>query len=178
MNGLYIVLLYNEVRFQVDEFFERSTVRESRLEFMPISTQVKLMIPYEITQTMWKLICTLSLCKSMTIYSQSTGRNNSHTIMTMVFRWCSHLRLTWIWESMRDLFTQYLSYCRILVGCKASSCQHLWWSVHCGMSIIWIGICCNVCSKSRNRLMSFCNHKRRITFSGRATFLTAIFRTL
>ena len=39
ISGMYIVLLYNHIRFKTDEFGEGSVIKEARIKYIPISSQ-------------------------------------------------------------------------------------------------------------------------------------------
>ena len=41
LSGKYIVLLYNQIRFEPQEFLEKSKIEESRISWIPISSQVR-----------------------------------------------------------------------------------------------------------------------------------------
>ena len=47
----YIVLLYNEIRFDSEEYFYQSRVHESRILYIPISSQIKQIIPLKVQRT-------------------------------------------------------------------------------------------------------------------------------
>ena len=47
----FIVLLYNEIRFDTEKFFYESRVYESRIIYIPISSQIKQVIPFKIQRT-------------------------------------------------------------------------------------------------------------------------------
>ena len=45
----YIVLLYNELIFRPESFFEASTIKESRIYYIPVSSQTRQLIQYQVT---------------------------------------------------------------------------------------------------------------------------------
>ena len=47
----YIILLYNQVRFDPEHFLESSKIRESRIVYIPISSQVRNIHPYTLRQS-------------------------------------------------------------------------------------------------------------------------------
>ena len=51
ISGKYIVLLYNEVTFNTERYFDESKNFHSRLMYIPISSQLREIIPLKITTT-------------------------------------------------------------------------------------------------------------------------------
>ena len=51
LSGKYIVLLYNQIRFAPNDFFEASTVKESRISYIPFNSQIRLTNPFSIQMT-------------------------------------------------------------------------------------------------------------------------------
>lgn len=49
LSGKYIVLLYNSMRFLTEEFGEEKTMSEARIIYIPISSQIRELIPYKVT---------------------------------------------------------------------------------------------------------------------------------
>ena len=49
LRGKFIVLLYNRVRFIVDGFNEQTLIRESVLKYIPVSSQTRQIVPFEVT---------------------------------------------------------------------------------------------------------------------------------
>ena len=47
----YIILLYNQVRFDPEHFLESSKIRESRIVYIPISSQVRNIHPFALRQS-------------------------------------------------------------------------------------------------------------------------------
>mmetsp|Transcript_35517 Transcript_35517/g.43513 ORF Transcript_35517/g.43513 Transcript_35517/m.43513 type:complete len:96 (+) Transcript_35517:676-963(+) len=45
--GKYVVLLYNEVRFVTNKFGSEALAKEARISYVPISTQSRQLIPFE-----------------------------------------------------------------------------------------------------------------------------------
>ena len=45
------MLLYNQIRFEPREFLEKSKIEESRIRYIPISSQVRQINPFNIQQT-------------------------------------------------------------------------------------------------------------------------------
>ena len=41
LSGLYIVLLYNQVRFDSNAMWEHASVKESRILYIPVSSQIR-----------------------------------------------------------------------------------------------------------------------------------------
>ena len=41
LRGKYILLLYNQIRFQTEEYFEEAAVKEAVLQYVPISSQTR-----------------------------------------------------------------------------------------------------------------------------------------
>ena len=46
LSGKYIVLLYNQVRFKTEEFGSDSLVKEGRIMYIPVSSQIRELIPF------------------------------------------------------------------------------------------------------------------------------------
>ena len=44
----FIVLLYNQIRFNPKGFLDAATIPESRISYIPISSQVRQIIPYKV----------------------------------------------------------------------------------------------------------------------------------
>ena len=44
----YIAIIYNHIRFDSEAYFENSRVAESRLAYIPISSQVREIISYKV----------------------------------------------------------------------------------------------------------------------------------
>ena len=53
--GKYIILLYNQIRFNSNEYFYSSAIKESRIAYIPISSQVRQIIPNKIKRTSLEL---------------------------------------------------------------------------------------------------------------------------
>ena len=51
MRRKFIVLLYNQIRFETNRYFYDSAVKEAKLAYIPISSQVRQIIPHKISQT-------------------------------------------------------------------------------------------------------------------------------
>ena len=51
LRNKYIVILYNQIRFDAGQFFEESAVSESRIVYIPISSQIRQIVPFKVTQT-------------------------------------------------------------------------------------------------------------------------------
>ena len=49
LSGKYVILLYNQIRFATEDFFHAAAVKESRIEYIPISSQVRQIHPYKIS---------------------------------------------------------------------------------------------------------------------------------
>ena len=47
----FIVLLYRQVRFDPSKFFQSTKIRETRLTYIPISSQERQIIPFKLQQT-------------------------------------------------------------------------------------------------------------------------------
>ena len=48
IQGKYIVLLFNQVRFEQEEFGAETFVQEARIKYIPISSQVRQLIPFRV----------------------------------------------------------------------------------------------------------------------------------
>ena len=44
----YIVIIYNQIRFDSERYFMDSKIAESRLTYIPLSSQTRQIIPYKI----------------------------------------------------------------------------------------------------------------------------------
>ena len=55
ISGKYIVILHNQIRFAPERYFESSRVKESRLTYIPVSSQVSNIHPYKVQQTHLRL---------------------------------------------------------------------------------------------------------------------------
>ena len=51
ISGLYIVLLYNQVRFDAESMWEGAYVYESRIKYIPVSSMIRQLIPYRLSVT-------------------------------------------------------------------------------------------------------------------------------
>lgn len=49
ISGMYIVLLYNQVRFNSEEIWENAKVEESRILYIPVSSQTRQLIPFKLS---------------------------------------------------------------------------------------------------------------------------------
>ena len=49
LRGKFIVLLYNRVRFITDGFYEQTLIRESVLKYIPVSSQTRQIVPFEVS---------------------------------------------------------------------------------------------------------------------------------
>ena len=49
LRGKFIVLLYNQVRFDAEGYFENSTIEESHISYIPVSSQVRQIIPFKVS---------------------------------------------------------------------------------------------------------------------------------
>ena len=47
----YIVVMYNHKRFDVEGFFDNSSIAESKLFYIPVSSQTRQIIPFKVQQT-------------------------------------------------------------------------------------------------------------------------------
>ena len=43
--GKYVLILYNQIRFNTEDFFENTLNKVSVLEYIPISSQIRQLIP-------------------------------------------------------------------------------------------------------------------------------------
>ena len=48
IQGKYIVLLFNQVRFEQEEFGTDTRVQEARILYIPVSSQVRQLIPFRV----------------------------------------------------------------------------------------------------------------------------------
>ena len=55
LRNKYIVLLYNQISFQAEGFYENAALFESRIEYIPISRSIRSLVPYKIAQTRLEL---------------------------------------------------------------------------------------------------------------------------
>ena len=51
LSGKYIVLFYNQIRFDPKNFFEESKIKESRISYIPINSQMRQIVPYKVDQS-------------------------------------------------------------------------------------------------------------------------------
>ena len=51
IKGKYIVLLYNQIRFSQEDYFSDSRIEESRILYIPVSSQIRQIIPHKIQET-------------------------------------------------------------------------------------------------------------------------------
>ena len=49
LKGKYIVILYNQARFKVDVFGAENMVKEARILYIPVSSQVRELIPFRVS---------------------------------------------------------------------------------------------------------------------------------
>ena len=48
LSGKFIVLLYNHIRFDTQHFFEAAKIKESRISYVALSSQVRHINPFKI----------------------------------------------------------------------------------------------------------------------------------
>ena len=46
--GKYVVLLYNQIRFDPHNFYQSSSIKESRISYIPVSSQVRNIYPFKV----------------------------------------------------------------------------------------------------------------------------------
>ena len=55
LRGKFILLLYNQIRFESGQYFYDAAVKESRLQYIPVSSQVRQIIPHKVQKTQLEL---------------------------------------------------------------------------------------------------------------------------
>ena len=51
LSGKYIVLLYNQIRFDAERQWEEAAIREARIQYIPVSSQTRQLIPFKMSMS-------------------------------------------------------------------------------------------------------------------------------
>ena len=51
LQNKYMILLYRQIRFDPNSFYEDTKIKETRIHYIPISTQSRLITPFKLQQT-------------------------------------------------------------------------------------------------------------------------------
>ena len=51
LKNKYVVLLMNQIRFSSDDFFHNAAIKESKIEYLLVNTQIRQTLPYKIDST-------------------------------------------------------------------------------------------------------------------------------
>ena len=48
LSGKFVILLYNQIRFDPNRFKQAARLKESRIDYIPINSQMRTITPYKI----------------------------------------------------------------------------------------------------------------------------------